>query len=221
MKFEEYAARFAQEQPETLKAQEAMTIDELSAKLESEKLISLLAQVEAALDAGGKPARVLNAIITAIFGADSPQAAQAAKIIDAESGGHEMAIAGIRCTKQLLRKRRKALEDQIAAIDAELSRLDTEETELKNDSEKAAALDAGLIEVLTFAKSLKTDPQPDLLQSASDLFDRYRGNAAALGLLYGSISKLSIEQYETIFANFVDRQEYTRLKEKLAAALAG
>ena len=222
MNLEQYAAQHAQEPQQAPQAQEPLTVAQVAAKLDAEKLSSLMAQMQEAIDEKTAPAAMLEAITGALFGTSSPQAAAVAGIIDADRhpGGHEWAIAGIRQRRKLLRQQAKQLEEQQRAIADELARLDESERALTCEKVEAAALDTALIETLTFCKSL--DPQqPDLLRQIETLYNRHHGNPAAMGLLCGCITDLTRQQYSAGMLDLVQQQDFTRLKERIAAAVNG
>lgn len=220
MNLEQYAAQHAQEPQQAPQAQEPLTVAQVAAKLDAEKLSSLMAQMQEAIDEKTAPAAMLEAITGALFGTSSPQAAAVAGIIDADRhpGGHEWAIAGIRQRRKLLRQQAKQLEEQAKAIAEELARLDEAERALTREKAEAAALDTALIETLTFCKSL--DPQqPDLLRQIETLYNRHHGNPAAMGLLYGCIAELTRQQYSAGRLDLVQQQDFTSMKERIAAAI--
>ena len=222
MNLEQYAAQHAQEPQQAPQAQEPLTVAQVAAKLDAEKLSSLMAQMQEAIDEKTAPAAMLEAITGALFGTSSPQAAAVAGIIDADRhpGGYEWAIAGIRQRRKLLRQQAKQLEEQQRAIADELARLDESERALTREKAEAAALDTALIETLTFCKSL--DPQqPDLLRQIETLYNRHHGNPAAMGLLCGCITDLTRQQYSAGRLDLVQQQDFTRLKERIAAAVNG
>ena len=222
MNLGQYAAQHAQEPQQAQQAQEALTVAQVAAKLDAEKLSSLMAQMQEAIEEKTAPAAMLEAITGALFGTSSPQAAAVAAIIDADRhpGGHELAIADIRQRRSLLKKQQKQLEEQQRAIADELARLDESERALTREKAEAAALDTALIETLTFCKSL--DPQqPDLLQQLETLYNRHHGNPAAMGLLCGCITDLTRQQYSAGRLDLVQQQDFTRLKEHIAAAVNG
>ena len=216
---EQYAAQHAQEPQQAQQAQEALTVAQVAAKLDAEKLSSLMAQMQEAIEEKTAPAAMLEAITGALFGTSSPQAAAVAAIIDADRhpGGHELAIADIRQRRSLLKKQQKQLEEQANTVADELAKLDEAERALTREKVEAAALDTALIETLTFCKGL--DPQRDMLTEIAALYDRHHGNPAAMGLLYGSIEELTRQQYSAGRLDLVQQQEFTRMKERIAAAI--
>ena len=220
MNFQEYAAQQTQEAPQTPQTQEPLTVEQLAAKLDADKLFSLMAQMQDAIDAQTAPAAMLEQITGAVFGTDSPQAAAVAGIIDADRhpGGHEMAIAEIRHRRKMLKQQARQLEEQAQAITAELAKLDAAERDLNRRFAEAAALDNALIDVLTFCKSI--DPQqPDLIDQLEGLYNRHHGNPAAMGLLYGCMADLTRQQYSAGRLDLVQQQNFTLLKDRIAAAI--
>lgn len=220
MNLEQYAAQQAQEPQQAPQEQEALTVEQVAAKLDAERLSSLMAQMQEAIEEKTAPAAMLEAITGAMFGTSSPQAAAVAAIIDADKrpGGHELAIADIRQRRKMLKQQQKQLEEQAKAIADELARLDEAERALTFEKADAAALDTALIETLTFCKTL--DPQRDMLKEIETLYTRHHGNPAAMGLLYGSLDELTRRQYSAGRLDLVQQQEFTNLKKRIAAAIS-
>lgn len=216
MNLEQYAAQYTQApQGEQDAPQTQEPLDVLAAKLDAEKLYSLMAEAQEAIDCGAKPAAMLERITGALFGVDSPQAAAVAEAIDADRhpGGHEMAIATIKATKMLLRKQLKQLEAQAKDITGEIERLNVEERTLTQGKGQAAALDRALLDVLTFIKN----PDGDLLAQMTALYDRHRKNPAAMGLLYGAMGDLT----RNSAFDLIQQREYIELKDRIAGAMKG
>ena len=221
MNLEQYAAQQTQGQQEEPQAQEVLTVEQLAAKLDAEKLSSLTAQLQEAIDEQMAPAAILEQITGTLFGTSSPQAAAVAEIIEADRhpGGRELAIAEIRQQRKLLKKQQKQLQEQEQAVAAEIARLDAAERALIRAGMDAAPLDSGLMDVLTFCKTL--DPrQPDLLQQLESLHKRHHENPAAMGLLYGCITELAWQQYSTGGLDLAQQAEFNKLKEAVAAIIA-
>lgn len=219
MSLERLAAQQAQEPQQAPQAQEPLTVEQVAAKLDAEKLYSLMAQMQEAIEEKAAPAEMLQAITGAVFGTSSEQAAAVAAIIDADKnpGGHELAIADIRQRRKLLRQQAKQLEEQAKAIADKIAELDAAERELNREKAEGQALDSALIETLTFCKGL--DPQRDMLTEIAALFDRHHNNPAAMGLLYGSIEALTRKQYSAGRLDLVQQREFTRIKERIAEAI--
>lgn len=218
MNLEQFAAQQAQAPQGAQNAPQTQEpLDVLAAKLDAERLYSLMAEAQAAIDDGMAPAAMLERITGALFGADSPQAAAVAEAIDADRhpGGHELAIADLRQQRHLLRQQAKQLEQQAKAITGELEKLDAAERELMADKGQAAALDRAMLDVLTFTKA----PQGDLLQQMAALYDRHHGNPAAMGLLYGVITDLARRQYSETTLDLMQQQTFKELKDRIAADL--
>lgn len=220
MNFEQYAAQQAQEPQQVQQTQEVLTAEQIAAKLDAERLSSLMVQMQEAIEEKTAPAAMLETITGALFGTSSPQAAAVAAIIDADKhpGGHELAIADIRQRRKMLKQQAKQLEEQAKAIADELAKLDESERALMREKAKAAALDNALIETLTFCKGL--DPQQDMLKEIEKLYNRHHGNPVAMGLLYGSIEKLTRQQFSTGKLDLIQQQEFVSLKERIAAAIS-
>lgn len=219
MNLEQYAAQQAQAPQGAQSAPQTQEpLDVLAAKLDAERLYSLMAEAQAAIDDGMAPAAMLERITGALFGADSPQAAAVAEAIDADRhpGGHELAIADLRQQRHLLRQQAKQLEQQAKAITGELEKLDAAERELMADKGQAAALDRALLDVLALAKGTA---EGDPLQQMAALYDRHHGNPAAMGLLYGVITDLARRQYSETTLDLMQQQTFKELKDRIAADL--
>lgn len=211
MTLEEYAARQAQAIQEAQSAPQTQgQLDALAARLDAEKLYSLMAETQEAIEAGAKPAALLEQVTAAMFGTSSPQAAAVKAAIDKEQhpGGVEMSIAAIKAQRKLYRQQLKQLEGQAKAITDEIEKLNDAERELMNGK----ALDRALLDVMTFAGQLD-NPQGDLLQDLAALYEKHQGNPAAMGLLYGNIA------YKAPALDLLQQQEYKALKDKIAAAI--
>ena len=219
MNLEQYAAQQAQEPQQAPQTQETLTVEQVAAKLDAERLSSLMAQMQEAIEEKTAPAAMLEAITGAMFGTSSPQAAAVAAIIDADKhpGGHELALADIRQRRKMLKQQAKQLEEQAKAIADELAKLDESERALTREKAEAEALDNALIETLTFCKGL--DPQRDMLKELETLYTRHHGNPAAMGLLYGSIEELTRQQYSAGRLDLIQQQEFISMKERIAAAI--
>ena len=221
MTLEEYAAQQAQAPQGAQNAPQTQEpLDVLAAKLDAERLYSLMAEAQEVIDGGAKPAAMLELITGALFGEDSKQAAAVAEAIDADRhpGGHEMALATIRAQRKLLRQQLKQLEAQAKAITGELEKLDADERALTGSKAEAAALDRALLDVLTFRKQLDS-PQADLLQQMTELYNRHHGNPAAMGLLYGVMADLTGKQYDAKAFDLVQQQAFKDLKRRVAEAI--
>lgn len=220
MNLEQYAAQAAQQPQYTQQAQEVQTVAQLAATLDAEKLSSLTAQMQEAIDRGASPAAMLTEITGAVFGTSSRQAAAVAAIIDADRhpGGHEWAIADIRQRRKLLKQQAKQVEAQAKSIADELAKLDEAERELTADKADAAALDAALLDTLTICKTL--DPQqPDILKQIEAVFERHHSQPAAMGLLYGCMEELARSWYSAGGLDLVQQQQFCDLKDRIAAAI--
>jgi len=226
MNLEQYAAQNAQapqgaqNAPQT---QEALPVDLLAATMDAERLYSLMAEAQEAIEGATSPAALLTAITGAMFGDSSPQAAAVEAIIEADRhpGGHEMAIAGLRQRRKLLKQQQKQLEAQTKAIAEELTALDAAEQALTHEKAEAAALDRALVDTLTLCKQLDAAPQPDMLKDLTALYDRHRSKPAAMGLLYGCITELARKGYSAGTLDLIQQQEFTRLQERVAEAMKG
>lgn len=216
MTLEEYAAQQAQQAQEP---QQANQLDAVAARIDAEKLSLLMADARQIIDEYRSPATLLTLITGAMFGDGSAEAAAVAAAIDADRnpGGHEMAIAELRQRRKMLNQQAKQLTEQQKAITAELEKLNEAERELMNQQTQAATLDSALTAVLTFCKGI--DERETLLKEAAELYQKHRSTPAAMGLLYGSLSELTRQQYTRF--DLVQQQELQQLKEQVLAAAAG
>lgn len=219
MNLEQYAAQQtqapqgAQDTPQTQEP-----LDVLAARLDADRLYSLMAQAQEAIDGGASPAAMLEQMTGALWGTSSPQAAAVAAAIDADRhpGGHEMALAAIQQQRKLLRQQLKQLEAQAKAITGELEKLDAAERELMTDKGQAAALDRALLDVLALAKGTA---EGDPLQQMTELYNRHHGNPAAMGLLYGVMADLTGRQYDAKAFDLIQQQAFKDLKKRVAEAI--
>lgn len=220
MNLEKYAAQYAQEPQQAPQAQETLTVEQVAAKLDAEKLSSLMAQLQEAIDEQAAPAAMLQAITGTLFGTSSPQAAAVAQIIDADQhpGGHELAIAAIRQRRKFLNQQLRQLREQSRTVEAELDAMEEAERQIAREWSEAAALDTALADTLTLCKTL--DPQqPDLLQQLEGIYNRHHSDLASMGLLYGCIAELTRRQYKTGTLDLVQQEALADLKERVAAAI--
>ena len=226
MNFAQFLQENAQQEQapqEAQQAQEALPVDYIAVKMDADSLLSLKAQAAAAIDTGATPAQLLVLIIGALFGKSSPQAAAVAGMIEAEKhpGGHEMAIAGLRQRKRLLRQQQKQQEAQLKAIGAEIEAANRAENELFAAQGAAAELDRGLIETAAFCKALPgTTPQPEMIAAAGELFTRHKGNPAAMGLLYGSLADIGRSAYTAGGFDLVQLQQLADLRAQILATIS-
>lgn len=219
MNLEQYAAQQtqapqgAQDAPQTQEP-----LDVLAARLDADRLYSLMAQAQEAIDGGASPAAMLEQMTGALWGTSSPQAAAVAAAIDADRhpGGHEMALAAIQQQRKLLRQQLKQLEAQAKAITGELEKLAAAERELMADKAQAAALDRALLDVLALAKGTA---EGDPLQQMTELYNRHHGNPAAMGLLYGVMADLTGRQYDAKAFDLIQQQAFKDLKKRVAEAI--
>ena len=220
MKLEQYAAQHAQVKPQEQQTQEVLTVEQIAAKLDAERLSSLLEQAQDIIDANTDPADMLLGIVGAIFGSESKQAAAAAATIakDQRPGGPEIAIAAIRQRRKMLNQQRRQIEAQLKAISEEHERLDAEERALISEETDAAAMDSALIDVLTFCKSLD-QKAPDLLQQIEKLYNQHHGNLAAMGLLRGCMAELARRQYSAGRLDLIQQQAFQNLQKRVAAEI--
>ena len=216
MNLEQYAAaQQAQRAQNTLQAQEPL--DVIAARIDADRLHSLMVEAQEAIDTETIPAAMLERITGALFGADSPQAAAVARAIDADRhpGGHELAIADLRQQRHILRQQAKQLEARAKEITGELEKLDAAERDIMRAEGQAAALDRALLDVLTFTKA----PQGDLLEQMAALYERHSGIPAAMGLLYGVMCDLN--RYSASAFDMIQQQAFKELKDRVARAISG
>ena len=226
MSIREYAARQVQQTPELQEAQpaqevETLTANQLADRLQAERLTSLVAGMQDAIDTETAPAVMLTGIIADAFGKNSEQAAAVERLIESDKlpGGYEQQVARIRERAGLLKRQRRQLEAAAKATEEDLARLDLEEQTLLATANRTRALDAALVEVMTFVKLNAAELQPDLLQTAGRLYDRHHGSPAAMGLLYGGMIEIARSGYSAGGLDLVQQQAFIALKEKVAAAV--
>lgn len=225
MKYEEYLTQDAQVPQEAQAAPPAPeSLDVLAARLDADRLITLLATAQEAIATEPTPAAMLERITGALFGPDSPQAAAVAQAIeqDKSPAGREMAIATIRQQRQALRRQAKQLEARAKEITGELEKLDAAERDVMRADGQAAALDRALLDVLTFRKQLDPDnPPDDLLPKLTAIYDKHNGNPAAMGLLYGTLADLTRRQYSAKVFDLVQQQAFRELARRIAETISG
>lgn len=213
----------AQQTQQAQQAQEVLPVEMIGMKADAESLISLKAQTEAAIYSGAEPEQLLILMVCALFGENSPQAAAAAELIDAAQhpGGHEMAIAELRQRRRLLKQQQKQHEEKIKGLAAEIEAANKAERELFAVQGQAETLNGGLIEVAAFCKALPgTAPEPEMITAAGDLFTRHKGNPAAMGLLYGTLSELARRTYTAENGlDLVQLQQLADLRAQILAAI--
>ena len=151
------------------------TYQALTAQEDAEKLHALM---EIAQEGIGSPG-LLAEIMGALFGPDSPEA----RAVAPPTGARELAITQLRQQRQMLRQASKRLTQQIQAITREIERLDAEERKLAE-----AGVDTALLDVLNM-----TSPK-----EAAAMFDKYRDNPRAMGLLAGSLDGLDMIQRQEL-----------------------
>lgn len=212
------ASQAPQNAPQT---QEAEPVDVLAARLDADRLYSLMVQTQEAIEDKARPADLAQMMTGALFGADSPQAAAVEAIIDADKhpGGHEMALATIRAQRQLLRQQIKQLEQRAKDITGELEKLDEADRATQHERMAAQDIDRALLDVLTLYKLKGRDPQPDILQEAAAILDKHRRDPAAMGLLYGFMVELTGRGYRVLSLDLAQQQEFDRLKAEVLTAL--
>lgn len=225
MKYEEYLTQDAQIPQEAQAAPQAPeSLDVLAARLDADRLITLLATAQEAIATEPTPAAMLERITGALFGPDSPQAAAVAQAIerDKSPAGREMAIATIRQQRQALRRQAKQLEARAKEITGELEKLDAAERDVMRADGQAEALDRALLDVLTFRKQLDPDnPPDDLLPKLTAIYDKHNGNPAAMGLLYGTLADLTRRQYSAKVFDLVQQQAFRELARRIAGTISG
>ena len=217
MNLEQYAAQTAQDaqqQPETQEQQEPLTNDQLRAKLDADKLYSLMALAQEDIDSRVLPESILQDLVYAMFGESSPQA----KDVDALTGGYEMAISCLMQRRKLLKKQVEQLKDQLKSTDAEIQRIDQEIGRLKIQGTRAEELDEALIDVLAIYNSLDS-PQVDLLTKIESLYSKYNWNRAAMGLLYGCLADARTKLYFSGALTLDQLAHVDELKNQLEASI--
>lgn len=222
---EDFVKQQAQAPQEAQAAPQAPeSLDVLAARLDADRLNTLLEQAQEAIATEPTPAAMLERITGALFGPDSAQAAAVAQAIeqDKSPAGREMAIATIRQQRQALRRQAKQLEARAKEITGELEKLDAAERDVMRADGQAAALDRALLDVLTFRKQLDPDnPPDDLLPKLTAIYDKHNGNPAAMGLLYGTLADLTRRQYSAKVFDLVQQQAFRELARRIAETISG
>ena len=225
MNFAQYMAQNAQEEQKTQQeqqAQDVLTVEQVAARQAAEQYYSLSAQAAAAIEAGIAPAAMLQLIINALFGDNSQQAAAVAELIEQEKypGGHELAIADIRQQRRLLNQQRRQHEAQLKELGTEIEALNKAERALFTAKAAADEQKTGLIDIMAFCQALPgAAPDPDIITEAQRLFEKHRGNSAAMGLLYGSLTEINHSMYSAGRFDMIQMQEITELKAQILAAI--
>ena len=212
MTLEEYAARQAQ-QPQEAQQAEGNQLDAVAARIDAERLSSLVVDARAAIDEYRSPATLLTVITGAIFGENSAEAAAVAETIkqDRTPGGYELTIAGLRETRRLLKQQSKKLGEQQQEIAAAIEKTIEAEREIMAAQAEAGAVDGALIEIMTFCNS---ETRENLLQGLADLYEKHHSKPAAMGLLYGSIGALTRQSS----LDLLQQQELAELKARILEA---
>ena len=220
MNLEQYA-RQAQNAQQPQETQQAHPLDIAAARIDAERLYSLMAEARQIIADYKNPGTVLTMIAGAMFGEESAEAAAVAEMVeqDRNPGGREMTIAGLREQRRLLKQQLKKLDEQQKAIAEELTRLDEAERAEADEKAQTEAQAAALIDVLTFCKNLA--PRENLLKEIQTLYQRHKENPAAMGLLYGSITEAARREYPAARFDLIQEQDYLSLKGQILAAAEG
>lgn len=225
MNFAQYMAQNAQEEQQPQheqQAQDVLTVEQVAARQDAAQYHSLLAQAAAALEAGTAPAAMLQLIINALFGGNSQQAAAVAELIEQEKypGGHELAIADLRQRKRLLNQQRRQHEAQLKELGSEIEALNKAERALLTEKITADEKKTGLIDTMAFCQALPgAAPDQDNITAARRLFEKYKGNYAAMGLLYGSLTEMIHNIYAAGGFDMIQMQEINELKTEISAVI--
>lgn len=224
MNLEQYAAQQAQAPQEAQRApQPQEPLDALAARLEADKLHTLQAEAQAAIDSKAAPAAILERITGTLWGQDSPQAAAVAAIIDADRhpGGRELAAAIYEQQRKAIHRQQKNLEKLAHSLADELEKINAAEAAAQREDTAHTRLNRALLDVMTFAAQLDAEnPQADLLQTIAGLYDRHQGNPVAMGLLYGCIADLTRKQYSAAAFDLVQQQAFKDLAARIAATIS-
>ena len=220
MNLEQYA-RQAQNAQQPQETQQAHPLDIAAARIDADKYHSLMGKLGEIITDKAHPRNVLKAIVSVVFGEHSQEAAIIEKSIkDVQyPGGYDLKIADIAGEKRILRDYSKKLDEQQKRIAEEITRLDELEQETFKEKGGNYAQDRALIDVLTFCKTIA--PRDTLLQEIKTLYQNHRGNPAAMGLLYGSLTEAARREYTAGRLDLVQQQEYTDLKAQILAAAEG
>lgn len=212
MNLQEWLKQDMQETQEAINApMEPQTLDALAAQFDAEKYREIVALLDEAIEAGAKPADVLQRLTVATYGENSPQAAKLAETVKAAPGGPELAIATIRAQKAIIRAQQKKLAALSKSLVDDLARLDNEEIAIARTA--GDMVNKALLEIMEAA----TSPEPPTLHTLADLFARHRGNRRAMGLLYGLVTDTL--QKTALDLDMVDTQHLMELQRQVLEAV--
>ena len=223
MNLEQYAAQQTQAPQEAQNAPQTQEpLDVLAARLDADRLHTLQAEAQAAIDSQAAPAVLLERITGTLWGQDSPQAAAVEAIIEADRhpGGRELAAAIYEQQRSAIHRQQKQLEKLARGLAEELEKINAAEAAAQREESAHTRLNRALLDIMTFATQLDAEtPQADLLQELEGLYARHRDNPVAMGLLYGIIADLTRRQYSAAVFDLIQQQEFKGLTESIAAAI--
>lgn len=191
------------------------------AKMDSEQLHSLEADTRKALSEYKSPAAVLSVVIHSMFGESSLEAETVARLIrDSEQpGGYELALAVIAKKKRLLQNQAQTLEKELGEVNEKIAALNDAAAVLRKRWSADSDQSAGLLETMEFCKNIEFNEQ--LLENVKSLYEKYRDNAAAMGLLLGSLVTAVRDQYAQEEYDLIFDDELQKLVKQLEEAAAG
>lgn len=193
MKYSDYLAQDAQEQPAEEQAQQAQpaTLEMLATRLAAEKFYSLQAEAREAIETEADPSALAALLTVAIFGADSPEAGTVAEAVAKarRPGGYEYAITMAEQRKTMLKKQLKRLAELQKDLTAQAAQAETETWQLRASASDEGQANWGLLSVITFLRDAEGADAGTVLEQAAGLYEKHHGNREAMGLLCGSLSE--------------------------------
>lgn len=161
------------------------TLDDVAAQLDAQRYRNLMAFLDRAIKEGAEPADVLQRLTAAAFGPTSRQATILAETIAAEQhpGGYEIALAAIRRQKEAIKRQQQKVSK---VLSDELAHLDKIEQDATREATAAGSLDRALIDVMSISNA-------PTIEELTAMYNRRKGSRAAMGLLYGRLKQLLID----------------------------
>lgn len=233
MNYTDYLAQQPQEPQEPQEEPQANRLDMMRAQLDAGKYYSLLAEArEVIAEAAEQAARherpylpmILEKITAAIFGHGSPEADSMAEIITMAryAGGYEYAIEQAKQRRRLYKKQLERLAEVQKELAEQAELALAEERELSDSKLTEEKTDRAFLEIMEFSRQLDTETDPAaMIRQAGQLYERYSGSRAAMGLLLGSLTEWQGRAFTFtggVTLDLVQQQEMQELKSRLAAA---
>ena len=210
MNLRDYAAQSTQEEPQTQMAQNVQEV-----YLNQEELRAAIAQ---AVKEEQTQAAALQRIITKYCGQDIAAEAAEMPLKAAPQGtGLLLLIADTESQIAANKRKRQRLESELQKTIKQGEELREELVKLQRNA--AADEGAAIAETLSLYRKLQQENVPALLDTSAALYNRHKGQRAAMGLLYGILR----EQAAThgIFDDLQIYAELMKLSDKARAAAEG